>query len=147
MSVSTYITADPGCFGSRDVKILGWLDQGPFCEGMPPGINPEWLWACAKAGLWQEPSPVYAGSAYICNLGDCQSLPIAMNPASTVNLGLSMRWVVLTLHRDDPAAETCHWVYPPNWTGEHPSDVYARQTCREAFVVTGMSPALAPTSP
>jgi hypothetical protein len=147
MRVTVLLSADPACFGGRDVNVLGWLDQGPFCEGMPPGIDPPWLWNCAKLGLWEQLSAAYAGTAFVCMVKACQSIPLVTDPSSPVNFGTSKRWVVLTVHRQDPTAATCHFVYPPDWTGEQESDVYARQTCSATFVATSLQPASAPATP
>jgi hypothetical protein len=59
-------------------------------------------------------------------------------PESDLTFAKNGRWVVVTGHRSDPLAETCHWVYPPGWAASPYPDDHARQLCRESFVLVSV---------
>jgi hypothetical protein len=48
------------------------------------------------------------------------------------------RWIIATGHVDDPAAETCHYVYPEDWTEGRADDANAIATCRAQFVLVAI---------
>src|SRR5689334_19861510 len=53
--VSALLEADPSCFGSSDVTVIGWEDAAPLSESGPPGIQPQWLWLVSGSALWDRP--------------------------------------------------------------------------------------------
>lgn len=68
---------------------------------------------------------------------NCSWLALNVLPASALAFGDAPAWVVVTGHREDPLAETCHWgdgdVLPPI--------EYARDECRTDFVATALADA------
>jgi hypothetical protein len=149
MRVTEYMNADPVCFGARDVSVIGWQDQPSIVGQEPPSIVPDWLWSFSASMIWQKP-PGFGQSAngQTCTVDDCHSFFVQIKPDSGLRFDARGRWVKLIGHRQDPAAESCHFVYPPDFgAGERPPDLFARQQCRAAFVLTSVSVAAAPAHP
>jgi hypothetical protein len=142
MSVDQYFATDPACFGSRDVKIAGWEDVPDYTsEPQTPPIAPAWLVERAPAVLGSQMPP----TACDATSTTCPWLDIHLDPASGLRFELDGVWAVVTGHRGDPAAETCHALAPtdtPEPTDTpvptlKPDDV--RATCRDAFVLTSVT--------
>jgi hypothetical protein len=135
----------PGrCFGSHDVRVLGWLDRPPVFGFTPPEIRPNWL-AYPPDGtmyftLFGAPP---SDPEHTC--ADCQGFFVHLPPDSTIVLEGPARWVIVTGHRHDPAAARCHYVEPPDDDlGELPDDSSARAHCRQMFVLTAVEDASPP---
>jgi len=142
LSVAEYVAAweaeweeGAACFGSRELTLLGWADAPPAIGFEPPGIAPAWLWSSGD-GLWDYPC---AGTQ-----DGCPFLFVHIEPESGLQFDTDGRWVLVTGHTGDPLAETCHYVYPPDWTGELDPDSDAQDRCRSSFVVTSVRDTSAP---
>jgi hypothetical protein len=146
MRVTEYMNADAACFGSREVSVIGWQGQPPILGAEPPTIEPSWLYAFSPSVLWQKPPRFdQSDSGQSCTVDDCHFFFVQIEPGSGLTFAATGRWVVISGHRQDPAAETCRWVYPPDWgTANLRPDVEARQQCRSAFVLTSITAAAAP---
>jgi hypothetical protein len=140
VTVSQYIDADSACFEAADVTIRAWVDYPPPMGFEGPTIEPAWVAypPDGRSALWHEPP---TGPDNLCD--DDQRLGCAwffprLDPRSSLEMGES-RWVIVTGHVGDPAAETCHYVasvgYPE---GELPADAEAVGFCRNQFVITSM---------
>jgi hypothetical protein len=136
MTVKQFVEADPSCAIGTDVEIRGWLDAPPAIGFEPPGIEPSWLnWFGGLAFIY-ETGPV--GPDGICETPGgraCADFLWSINPASGLELTGPPRWLIVRGHLDDPAATTCRYVYPDDWTGERADDAQAVETCRERFVI------------
>lgn len=135
--------ADAGCYRDREVTVTGWLDMLPPLGFEPPGINPAWLaYPPGNVALWSTP-PV--GPDKDCpEVGPpCAWMFFHVDPASEVALGADRRWVTVTGHFFDPAAEECHYI-ADGYEGPLPPNDEARRQCRSQFVLTSLSPAAAP---
>jgi hypothetical protein len=141
MRVADYLAAPISCFNGRDVRVIGWQDGPPTYGLLPPGIAPAWLFFQVHSELWNAP---IEDPATACGSNDCQVLFVHVPPSSPFPFTATHRWVVISGHREDPAAESCQWIYPVDWTDVKLSDEAAREQCRQAFVVTSVFPASAP---
>ena len=144
LRVADFFAFDPACFAGRDVTVVGWWDKPPAIGLLPPGIEPAWIGdlPSGPSVLWQIPPAMSADQA--CTASDCTWLGVAVDPASSLTLPTS-GWSRITGHRDDPAAETCRWMYPAGTPdSERQPDSWARQHCRSAFVITSVAPASPP---
>src|SRR3954470_24240545 len=137
MSVARYLHADRACFGARDVTLTGWEDLPEGLGGVDLGIEPSWLattsppWAFLMDRLGQE-----------CGQG-CGSLAVHVDPSSALRFERDGHWVVVTGHRNDTRAETC--VAPASSDPGTPTHEEIVQTCRNAFVLTSVRDAVAPS--
>jgi hypothetical protein len=150
MRVTEYMNADPVCFGSQEVSVIGWQDLPPILGSEEPSITPTWLWFFSKSVLWQKPPGFdQSGGGQSCTVDDCHFFFVQIRPDSGLTFNpTGGRWVALTGHRQDPASETCKWVYPADWgTSTRLPDLLARQHCRGTFVLTSVSAAAAPAKP
>jgi hypothetical protein len=145
--VREFAEASWQCFADRDVRVKGWLDGPPPLGFEGPATYPRWL-AYPESGpcdppeegcsvtiaMWQD---VPLDADRICS--DADAYCSLFFPHSAPGTGLHFlplrRWVILTGHTDDPAAQRCHYEYPP---GEDPvfDDAQAVEHCRTQFVVT-----------
>jgi hypothetical protein len=145
MSPTAYAAADPGCFAGRDVVILGWLDFPPAMGWEGPAIVPGWL-AYPVAGLsavWSERPSL---PDHLCRTVDCAWFFIHLAPGSSVRVPAKPAWLVVTGHREDALAETCHYDLSAWPTSDPaPNDADARGQCRDSFVVTAIQPGLPPS--
>jgi hypothetical protein len=115
---------------------------------LPPVIKPLWLAypesgpcsppaeGCSLAiAMWQD---VPLDPDHVCS-GDEPSCGFFF-PHSAPGTGLHFlpleHWVILTGHTDDPAADKCHWEYPPDVEAGTLDDAAAVEHCRAEFVVT-----------
>jgi hypothetical protein len=128
------------CFGSDEVRILGWLDTPPIFGFLPPLIRPVWLAYPPDGTQFFTLFGTPPADPEIC--GGCMLLHLP--PDSTIVLEGPARWVIATGHRRDPAAERCYYDEPEDWSGPEPDDASARATCRLQFVVTAVEDAPAP---
>jgi hypothetical protein len=144
--VREFVEADFRCFASKDVRIKGWLDTPPPMGFEGPTIHPLWL-AYPESGpcnppaddcslaiaIWQD---VPLDPEHICSTEE--SYCSLFFPHSAPGTGLHFlplrRWVILTGHTDDPAAQRCH--YEPDEQSVSPDDTVAVEQCRTQFVVT-----------
>jgi hypothetical protein len=118
----------------------------PIVGILPPGIQPQWLWYGVRSVvIWDRPRGGLSDLA--CNQGQCPPyLFLFLTPGSSVSVDRVTGWVGVTGHRDDPAAATCHYVYPPGWTEPPLPDQDARDLCRSAFVLTSIKASSEPPS-
>ena len=141
-------TATSGqCFRDHDVRVKGWLDEpGPVDFGGLT-IRPAWLaypesyQTCDDpaadcihlVALWQDTPP--AGD-HACTSDEpyCRVIFPHSAPGTGLHFAPLRRWVILTGHTDDPAAQRCHWEDPADAGGF--DEAYAVEACREQFVVT-----------
>jgi len=146
MRVADFLTADLSCFGARDVKVAGWADVPPIFGVLPPAIQPQWLWfGVTSVVIWDRPRGSLSDLA--CSQGQCPPyLFLNIAPGSSVSVDRVTGWVVVTGHRDDPVADTCHYVYPPGWTEAPFPDQEARDLCRTAFVLISIKASNEPAS-
>lgn len=151
LTVRQFNDAPRRCFGGEDVRILGWLDSVNGLEGIGPGIEPSWLAYPQSGRTCNEPEPecFYAATLWVSvppELGPCsEEAPHCslifphVPPGSDLDLLPLQRWVILTGHTNDLAAERCHWV--SDIQQDLPPDRLARSRCREEFVVTAVEAA------
>lgn len=121
------------CFGSREVSLIGFVDEAPGIGFEPPGIEPAWLWFA--------PNTLFDRQGCGDLDGGCPYLWVHVNPNSDLRWDQTSRWVLLTGHAADPLAATCRYVYPPNWTEAKAPDTQAQQQCRSSFVLTSIEDA------
>lgn len=127
------------CFGRSAVRVRGWLDLPPSIGFEPPSIEPGWVYYPAPDAptIW-EAKPAGRDNCEVDG-EQCAWFFPHINPASGLTLDGPPRWLILTGHYLDPAAETCHWVYPDDWP-DAPSDTpesraAAVALCRQGFVL------------
>lgn len=137
LTVAQYTDADPRCFGGADIEIRGWLDEPPGVGFEGPPIEPSWLAYPAPGlpALWTG-KPIEPD--HICSAPPipCAWFFLSLDPKSGLDLDIPPREIIVTGHREDPAAATCHFVFPADWTDERPDDSAAVGTCRASFIVT-----------
>ena len=149
LTVRQFVDSPRSCFDGKDVKIKGWLDTPGPLDFAGPSIRPFWL-AYPETGPCSSPSPtcslgialwqdVPLDPEHICE-EDREAYCSLIFPHSAPGTGLHFmplrRWVILTGHTDDPAAERCHWEYPPEVEPGTLDDDDAVRHCRAQFVVT-----------
>ena len=136
MTVRQFVEADPSCAIGTDVEIRGWLDA-PAGFGLgPPGIQPSWLNWLGGLSVIYENGPV--GPDGDCRMAGgrvCAQFFWSIDPASGLELTGPPRWLIVRGHLDDPAAQTCRYVYPEDWTEVRADDAEAVATCRQRFVI------------
>lgn len=128
-----------GCFRDEDIRIRGWLDDPTPMGFEGPQIEPTWLAYADSSGaaLW---SAVPEGEFYHCPTDEpnCRFFFPRLKPSSGLSFLPLERWVILTGHLQDPAAEDCHFAYPDDWEGGRYDDADAVRQCRQGFVVTAI---------
>ena len=143
-----FVEANASCF-KKDVRVKGWLDEpGPFgFEG--PAIHPLWL-AYPEGGqtceqqepecfysvaMWQDVPP---SGDHVCSSDEpyCSYFFPHSAPGTGLHFLPLERWVILTGHTFDAAAERCHYEYPPGTEPDPIDDLNAVERCRGEFVVT-----------
>ncbi len=141
LPVLEFTLADPLCFASPDVAVRGWLGDPPPVGWEAPYIEPGWLIYPPEprnSALWSGPP----GGEAMCGADpECAWFFVHVAPTSAVSLGSTPRWVIVTGHLLDPAAETCHYVFDDAWPAAAPTppDVQAREECRSQFVATAIT--------
>jgi len=136
LTVIQFTESNAACFGGADIVIQGWLDEPPGVGFEGPPIEPSWVAYPAPGlpSLWTT-KPV--GPDHLCppDAGPCGWFFLHLDPASGLNLDIAPKEIIVTGHLDDPAAATCHYVFPDDWTDERPDDAQAVEGCRGHFVV------------
>ena len=129
------------CLDDRDIHVTGWLAPSWGIGGTATGIKPAWLGELpAEPVLWLKPHP----SEGCFNEGDCVWLFVHVRPGSGAELGSPERWVEITGHFVDAAAQTCHREGSSGDPSIPFKDIIAK--CRAAFVATAVRN-VAPPSP
>ena len=136
LTVGQFMETDPACFGSATIEIRGWLDGPPDTGFEPPLVEPTWLFlpAADMASLW-EIRPVEPNHFCPQTAASCPWFFLHIDPASNLKLEVRPRWVTVTGHVNDPAAQTCHFVYPEGWTEPPLDDAIAVDGCATKLVV------------
>jgi hypothetical protein len=144
MTVREYVSMTPVPNDASAVAIRGWLDRLPSIGWEAPYIEPAWLAYPPdhpNVALWQR-GP--GGDAMCGGASDCAFLVLHLAPDSTIKLGADARWVDVVGHRNDPEAETCHYVFGEPWPGPTPANTSAVEHCLEQFVVVELQDAPGP---
>lgn len=140
LTVQEFLTADRDCYDGRDATIRGWLGDLPPIGWEPPVV----------AGFpyrFTEPPVLYGGSGGWdqCTGDGCSSILLYDASDPPWALGAGDRWVEVTGHLGDPAAEQCYWEYGvPSPEATLPIED-ARADCRTRFVLTEMHEVPAPS--
>lgn len=136
LTVWQLVESDPACFGGDDVTVRGWLDLPPALGWEGPAVEPGWVYYPARnmSFIWGG-RPI--GPEQACELDghSCGGFFPHVDPASGVELEGPPRWLLITGHFQDPAAETCHYVYPDDHDDQRADDRYAVEACRGSFVL------------
>jgi len=133
------------CFGSNSMTLRMYATGNPQggCApgntlGMPPGstFTPAWLAGCMAVVLQETESLYPAGvgmSVHIApSLGSCDWQ--ALGPTCPL-AALHGRWIKITVHYDDPLAQTCAMHIPGSIAAPDPEVVQ----CRAALVASAVS--------
>ena len=130
------VESDPTCFGSDDVVVRGWLDVPTVVGFEPPDVKPRWLYYPAGnlSAIWSD-RPVGPDQVCVVDGETCRWFFAHVNPRSGVVLEGPPRWLLLTGHFQDPAAERCHYVFPEGYDEGRPDDGLAVEACRANFVL------------
>ena len=140
LRVAVLLAANPSCFGDRALIVIGWAAKPPIFGVLPPAIAPRWLWSWATTEFVVWDHSRGSESDLACSQGQCPPYFFLYSaPGTSIDLTGWKGWVRLSGHLNDPAAETCHYVYPPGWTETPFPDGDARAQCRSAFVVTAIA--------
>jgi hypothetical protein len=138
LTVGEFVRAKPSCFGDEPFKLRSWADRPPPTgfEG-PAHIEPRWLYYPDEnlTVLW---SAKTVGHRCPDVEPDCDGFFPHINPDSGLSFLPLGRWVIVTGHLRDPAAERCRYVYPDDWTDPKADDMEAIRRCRTHFVVTAI---------
>jgi hypothetical protein len=126
----------PGLLRGRrrhDPRLAGSAARNRLGAAVPYRIpEPGAIWSLGPGG-----DEMCAGDGVYCNWFFVYSAP-----DSELEIGAEHRWVAVTGHRMDPAAEGCYWDYGD---GEVPAETnnpeIARSDCRTRFVLTGIADA------
>lgn len=139
IEVRAFVDADPACFGSDDFEVRGWLDWPIAIEFTPPTIAPAWLFYPLPgwSAIW-EAQPV--GPSKDCEIDGrgCAWFYFHEDLRPGTGYAGPSRWVIVTGHLDDPAAETCHYVYPEDWPEPTSDDADAVAACQTSFVLVSL---------
>ena len=154
LTVDRYSATDPACFHGRTLALVGWAGSLPGIDFDGPTIDPAWLAfpQLPFPALWSVKPSTHDGLPYCPDAssdgsGSCAWIFVMSKPGTGVSLAGGHGWVLLTGHIDDPASETCHFTDGGPFGGPIPPALYARQSCRESFVVTTVAITTAPTPP
>ena len=129
------VSSDSQCFGGTDLQVRGWLDAPPSIGFEPPAVEPGWMYypVANAATIWEAP-PAGPDDCEVDGEACAWFFP-HVDPRSGVTIEGKPRWLVLTGHFDDPAAETCHWVYPDGFPVDSRDNEEAVALCRNGFIV------------
>lgn len=138
-------TIDPLCLGTTSIVIVGWEAPSGEVGFEGPGVEPAWLiypTAATSSALWDW-KPDAAGR---CFGGDgCDWDFVHVAPGSPITFNGRGHWVRVTAHLNDPAATTCHYVYPSGSTQtEHLPDSDAQHWCAGSIVLEKVEVIAAP---
>ena len=127
------------CFGSRDVRVRGWVAPSWGVGDTSTGVAPSWLGeTMTNPVLWLKPR----NRSGCFSEDDCVWVFVHVSPSGGVTFDLPERWVEVTGHFDDPAAQTCRWDGRTNPPGDTVNQAVDR--CRDEFVVTAVHATAAP---
>lgn len=142
IGVADFLTSATSSTSGADACVVGWAAAPPIFGVLPPGIQPQWLWTIGGPFVVWDHSrgPL---SDLECSEGKCPPF-LMLHVAPGVRLSDRVGWVLLTGHLNDPAAASCHYVYPSDWSESPLPDSQAVALCVAAFVITGISPASPP---
>ncbi len=105
--------------------MRGWAGRAPPTgfEG-PAVIKPMWLNYPDEnfTVLW---SAAAVGRTCPDDEPECEGFFPHINPDSGLSFEPLGRWVIVTGHLRDPAAERCHYVYPDDWADPKADDIEA----------------------
>ena len=119
------------CFGDAPITFRAWLSEGGGCGGYFPGtFEPSWLAALGSM------LPIIL-TPFEVQYGGCGSA--APHPTLT-ELPDPQRWVMVTGHYNDPAAETCRWTPDPLYKFAPFVRGGLMLGCRQRFVATAVVP-------
>lgn len=140
--VADFLTNHTSSTSGADACIVGWAAGPPIFGVLPPGIAPQWLWTIGGSFVVWDHSrgPL---SDLECSEGKCPPF-LMLHVVPGVRLSDRAGWVLLTGHLNDPAAASCHYVYPSDWSESPLPDSQAVAQCAAAFVITAISPASPP---
>ena len=141
--VTAFVASQATSTSGADVCLVGWAAPPPIFDGGLPAIEPRWLWWSGQPiVVWDHSRGTL--SDLECSQGKCPPyLLLYVQPGSRV--AAVEGWVLVTGHVNDPAAATCHYVYPPDWTDSPQPDAQAVSQCNASFVITGITPTSAPS--
>lgn len=142
--VADLTSIEPDCWHSMTVILVGYVAPSPALGWEAPGVEPGWMiYPTSPIAVWQA-KPVDYGCG---STPECPWIFVHFAPHSTLSLGTKGRWVKLTGHFNDPAAATCHYVYPSDWPAtDHLPDSDAQHWCAGGFVVEQIETTAAPAS-
>jgi len=144
-TMAAYLVTDWTCFGGREVWLLGW--EGP--PGGDAGVSP-----FSPVPAWLAGLPHAALFAIPCDPGaECyRGFAVYFDPAAGLDLSAvdRGRYLLVSGHRHDPAAATCHYdasqaAFSPAPEELAASEVELRLQCADDFVVTSIVPLPAPS--
>lgn len=141
LEMRDYVAAIPACFGGRTVRVRAWMDAPGTTGWEGPYTEPSWLDIPDGSRFFWSADPVDPDR---CAAEACPGIFVHQDPASPVRLGKAGRWVEITGHREDPAAETCRYEPPGGPDDPVESALVARRLCRSAFVIESIRAAEAP---
>lgn len=140
LTVREFVAASWECFGVEDVKIKAWLDGPPMFGFEGPRVRPGWLYYPVEdaTALWNDAPK--DDDRFNCSGRKlwCPGVFPHLKPDSGLSFLPLQRWVVVTGHLRDPAAETCHYDFDP----EPVPDLV--EVCRQMLVVTAIRGSDAP---
>lgn len=139
MTVATYLAYQPDCFGSNDVTLTGW-------EDIPVGYGSPEMGSILEPTWFEEPTAAMLMDFVPGTCEPCEpNLMVHVNPASTLHFESDGVYVVITGHRQDPAANTCHTIFEdaPAAPAEQPGE--SKSSCVDKFVLTSVRAAPPPS--
>jgi hypothetical protein len=133
VTISTVIALNANdrvaCFGSRELTLRAWVvDPGVGYGGACDPVTPAWLYVCVLPD-WSL-APAKTGTAQLQGVLGGLKRPDASGDLKGVG-----RWVDVTGHFDDAAAQTCQLAAGPAVAGEPPVGWFVLR-CRAEFAVT-----------
>jgi len=124
--------ADPGCYGTAELAIEGWLAEGPvFIAFNEPLLK----WTIPIAGLFADRPTVGEWIYDYLMAGRSGGLRVVADPSSGLDLTGPGQWVTLRGRFNDPEILPCRLVVESDNPGED-----ARPDCAGLFLVTGVEP-------
>ena len=145
MRIHIALAIDPLCFGTATISLIGWQAGPNEFDYEGPDIEPGWLiypQDQAKTALWDAKPDRYGG----CVGDGCAWTFVHVLPGSALTFNETGQWVKVTGHLNDPAAATCHYVYPPAPSqSEFLPDSDARHACAGSFILESVEVTTAPS--
>jgi hypothetical protein len=137
LTVREFVEAPSSCFGGNDIRIRGWLDTPAAFGFLPPLVKPSWLYYPPGDRFVALFDVVPTDPDHVCAEADCASLLPHTTPDSGISFEPLERWVIVTGHINDPAAERCRYIESEIAPGPF-DDASARESCRANFVVVAL---------